>query len=157
MNEFSVHHHKVSPYHPAANGEVERFNRTLTKCIQTAIAAGENWHISLQNFLLSYRTTPHAITGLSPADAFFACVIRDKHPSIAKTPRAKTNLKKRDQNQKSISKQYTDTKRGARGHHYKCGDTVLIQNPASNRDKFTPRWLDKPYIITSVKGNAIFF
>ena len=26
VNEFSVHHHKVTPYHPAANGEVERFN-----------------------------------------------------------------------------------------------------------------------------------
>ena len=71
MKEFGVNHRKVTPYHPEANGEVERFNQNLKKCIQAAITAGQNWRIALQNYLLSYRTTPHATTGVAPANLLF--------------------------------------------------------------------------------------
>ena len=50
LREFGVKHRKVTPYHAAANGEVERFNRNLKNCIQTAIADGENWSFP-ENFL----------------------------------------------------------------------------------------------------------
>lgn len=63
LQEFGVSHRKVAPYHPEANGEVERFNRNLKKCIQTAIAEGQNWRHALENFLLSYHTTIHSTTG----------------------------------------------------------------------------------------------
>uniref|UniRef100_A0A7M5XNH5 Endonuclease n=1 Tax=Clytia hemisphaerica TaxID=252671 RepID=A0A7M5XNH5_9CNID len=62
LKEFNVKHRKVTPYHPMANGEVERFNRNLKKTIQASIAEGQNWRQALDNFLLSYRTTPHATT-----------------------------------------------------------------------------------------------
>jgi len=38
MNEFEIQHRRVTPYHPEASGEVERFNRTLKKTIQAAVA-----------------------------------------------------------------------------------------------------------------------
>jgi len=38
MNEFEIQHRRVTPYHPEASGEVEKFNRTLKKTIQAAVA-----------------------------------------------------------------------------------------------------------------------
>ena len=91
MKEFNVRHRKVTPYHPMANGEVERFNRSLKKCIQTAISEGLDWRVVLQNFLLNYRTTPHSTTGISPSELLFGRQIRDKLP--ATTPKhADTNI-----------------------------------------------------------------
>ncbi|XP_057302732.1 uncharacterized protein K02A2.6-like [Hydractinia symbiolongicarpus] len=81
MTEFNIKHQKVAPYHPQANDEVERFNRTLKKCIQTAVADGIDWQIALENFLLSYRSTPHATTGVAPAELLFGRPIRDKIPT----------------------------------------------------------------------------
>jgi len=56
-------HRKVTPLWPRANGEVERFVKTLKKCIKAAKAEGRNWRKELQAILRNYRTTPHATTG----------------------------------------------------------------------------------------------
>ncbi|XP_057305401.1 uncharacterized protein K02A2.6-like [Hydractinia symbiolongicarpus] len=74
--EFGVKHCKVTPYHPEANVEVEQFNRTWKKTIQAAIADGKNWHTVLENFLLAYRTTPHATTGIAPFELMFGRMSR---------------------------------------------------------------------------------
>lgn len=47
MKEFGVNHKKVTLYHPEANVEVERFNKSLKKLIQAAITVGQNWQIAL--------------------------------------------------------------------------------------------------------------
>lgn len=47
MKEFGVNHKKVTPYHPEANVEVERFNKSLKELIQAAITVGQNWQIAL--------------------------------------------------------------------------------------------------------------
>ena len=67
FKEYLSHHgirlRCVTPYWPAANGEVERFNRTIGKAIQCIHAEGNDWRLHLDEFLLEYRTTPHSITG----------------------------------------------------------------------------------------------
>ena len=47
------HSHSM-PFFPRQNGEVERFNRSLKKCVRTAVAENKNWRIEheLQTFLL---------------------------------------------------------------------------------------------------------
>ena len=129
MKEFGVKHIKVAPYHPQANGEVERFNRTLKKCIQTAIADGNNWRRALENFLLCYRSTPHATTGIAPADLMFGRQIKDKLPIFNANPPQKANsVATRDNTQKAIMKRYANEKRHARPHSIHPGDSVLINN-----------------------------
>ena len=59
---------KGNPYWPQSNGEVERCNKTLLKIIRIATLEGKDWKKELQNFLFQYRTTPHTVTGLSPAE-----------------------------------------------------------------------------------------
>lgn len=85
LQEFNVKHRRVTPYHPAANGEVECFNRNLKKCIQTAIADNRNWRKTLENYLLSYRNTEHRITGSTPAELMFGRKLRDKLPFVSNT------------------------------------------------------------------------
>ena len=68
LHENGIQHRKVTPLWPQANGEVERFMRTLQKAIRFAHAEGKNWKTSMYDFLLSYRTTPHAPTGVAPAE-----------------------------------------------------------------------------------------
>ena len=57
------------PFFPRQNGEIERFNCSLKKYVQTAIIEKKNWRTELQTFLLHYRATRHSTTSVSPAEA----------------------------------------------------------------------------------------
>ena len=157
MSEFNIQHRRVTPYHPIANGEVERFNRCLKKCIQTAISEGINWRTALQTFLLNYRTTPHSTTGVPPSELFFGRRIRDKLPTIQKPEvSAQGSVSVRDSAKKQAMKSYADSKRKAAHHSITVGQQVLITNNKPHRNKYTPRWLPTPGLVTEVKGNGIF-
>ena len=82
--EYGVCHCVVTPYWPSANGEVERFNRVLHKANHTAHVEGRLWLKELDKFLLSYRTTPHCVTGYPPGTVMFGRNIRNKLPSLKK-------------------------------------------------------------------------
>ena len=58
-------HRKITPYWPQANGEVERFMRTIEK----AHIEKKNWKQVLYQFLRQYRATPHSTTNVSPSEA----------------------------------------------------------------------------------------
>ena len=69
----NIRHNITSSYHPKANGEVERFNRTtqeaFLKCQEIhneVIKADTQWHKKLQSILFVYRTRKHASTKISP-------------------------------------------------------------------------------------------
>ncbi len=159
MQEFDVKHRRVTPYHPIANGEVERFNRSLKKCIQTAISEGMDWRVVLHNFLLNYRSTPHSTTGVSPSELFFGRRIRDKLPSApTKQPESDTKQKvqARDSSKKQYMKSYADKMRKASSHNIVVGQQVLITNNTRHRNKYTPHWDTNPGMVTDVKGNGIF-
>ena len=70
MRANGIKHIRTSPYHPASNGEAERFVQTF----KHAMRAGEKdegfLSYKLAKFLFSYQTTPHATTGISPAELF---------------------------------------------------------------------------------------
>ena len=140
MKEFGIKHRQVAPYHPEANGEVERFNRNLKKCIQTAIAEGHDWRLALENYLLSYRSTFHATTGITPAEMMFSRQIKDKLPQLQMTQNTIT----RDERNKEKIKEYADRARHAVQHTLKSGDVVLIKNQNKHRNKFTSRWHHSP-------------
>ena len=72
---------RVPPYHPASNGAAERSVQTakvaLTKQVLDGKASTLTLEHRLANFLILNRSTPHTVTGQSPAELFLGRQIRN--------------------------------------------------------------------------------
>ena len=69
---LGVHKTRKTPYHPASDGLVERFNRTLLMLF--AMLAGEHrddWDDLLPAVMMAYRSSVHESTGFSPYRLMF--------------------------------------------------------------------------------------
>ena len=65
MTENKIEPHFTPPRHPASNGQVENFNRTLKSRIR-AKCNYENWDLILQEILHDINASEHSVTKLSP-------------------------------------------------------------------------------------------
>ena len=58
---------RTTPYHPASNGMIERFNRTLVDMISSFVdKKQQDWDKNLSLLTSAYRSTIHEATGFSP-------------------------------------------------------------------------------------------
>ena len=82
-----VKHLRSAPYHPSSNGLAERFVRTFKQALKASESSSRTFHQRLMSFLLSYRTTPHSTTGVSPDQLFLGRSVRTRldllHPSVS--------------------------------------------------------------------------
>ena len=62
-----VKHTLSAPYHPATNGEAERFVQTFKRNLKCRSTTSADVDKSICRFLITYRTTPHTATGMSPS------------------------------------------------------------------------------------------
>ena len=99
FKENGIKHSYSLPFFPRQNGEIERFNRSLKTCVQTAVAENKNWRKELQNFLLHYRATTHSTTNVSPAELLLNRHIKTKLPEMQQY-KVPMKLKARDKRQK---------------------------------------------------------
>jgi hypothetical protein len=109
LRDRGIAHRKVTLYWPQANAQVERFNRTIEKAICSAYVEGKDWRKELYIFLLNYRATPHATTGVSPALLHLGREIR-------------TNKAR-----------YTDGKKKAKPSMVNVGDKVLLHQKRQHK------------------------
>ena len=60
-----IKHITRSPYHPRSNGEAEQFVQTFKRGMKPMKG---DLDLRLQQFLFTYRLTPHSTTGCSPSE-----------------------------------------------------------------------------------------
>ncbi|XP_023205547.1 uncharacterized protein LOC106700194 [Xiphophorus maculatus] len=64
---FQISKTRTTPYHPASNGQVERFNRTLLQMIRCYVDQNQkNWDEHLPLLTAAYRSAQNSSTGFSP-------------------------------------------------------------------------------------------
>ena len=57
----------TTPLHPQSDGQVERFNRTLTEMFRGKIQQDQtDWYLQLPTCIMAYRGAVHESTGVSP-------------------------------------------------------------------------------------------
>ena len=131
-----VKHVRSAPYHPSSNGAAERFIRTFKHSLRAG-SPNLPFHHQLMNFLLSYRTTPHASTKMTPAELFLGRPLRTNldllHPSVEDSVTRSQAQQKRRHDQH------------ARARDFILGQRVLVQNYRQG-----PRWV--PGTITNRLG-----
>lgn len=76
MTRNGIKHQLSPPYHPASNGAAERLVQTFKQTFEKQFKS--EGKVDLDEFLLSYRSTPHRMTGSPPAVLFMKRELRTR-------------------------------------------------------------------------------
>ena len=144
-------HQRVTPYWPRANGEAERFMRTLKKSLQIAHVEKKNWKQEMYTFLHAYRSTPHTTTDKAPAEILLRYPFRGRIPEITKSAHDE-ELRTRDTRAKQKMKEYRDCRNHTK-KELRTGDTVLVKKLGGN--KISGYYDSIPLTITKIQGTMI--
>ena len=120
MQGNGIRHIRCAPYHPASNGLVERFVRTFKEAMKAGKNDGLTLSHRLANFLLAYRTIPHATTQRSPCSLFLGRTVRTRLDLL------KPNLEDRVQEKQAIQKDQHD--QHAHSRSLEAGQPVMVKN-----------------------------
>ena len=162
FNEFAeqegFQHHRVTPLHPRANGEVERFMQTLNKTEQIASLQGKNRlerRNAVQDMLTAYRSTPHPATGVAPYEALKGTSVRTKLDYIEPEPQRNEKddlIDRRDAEYKQKMKQQREGRK-TRENNLLLGDYVLVKQPRKN--KWSTPYEPVFYVVCNIHGSQI--
>ena len=166
--KFRIRHHLSSPYNPRANGQVERFNRTLCESLARQTEGVENWDEFLAPSLYAYRTAPLKATGMTP---FYLAYGRgtiwpnEEIPEIDLKERAESLLNdlpiKRNQAHEKVKQgkaKMIANYSPKDPHQFKEGDKVWYYNAAKEKQysgKLEPKMGD-PMVIEKVLLNGSY-
>lgn len=80
LSKNGVKFRSGAAFFPKSNGAAENSVKTVKRALKVAIseASPEKLELALQQFLLDYRNTPHATTGISPAQALIGRNLRNR-------------------------------------------------------------------------------
>ncbi|XP_047991724.1 uncharacterized protein K02A2.6-like isoform X2 [Leguminivora glycinivorella] len=140
--------HSTIPYWPQMNGEVERQNKDILKRLRISQVEKKDWKLALIEYIGMYNSTPHSVTGKTPAELFFRRQFRDKIPMVSDLSRkgdfnlenkdVDMEVRDKDKELKEKGKEYTDEKRKAKECTLVEGDKVVMKNITKENKLSTP-------------------
>ena len=113
----------------------------MLKAIKIAEIEKKHWKEEPENFLFQYWTTPHTVTGVSPAEMLMGRKLRNKLPKMQMKAEPLDELQWQiqiseiDARRKRYEKEYADKKRGANVNDFEVDDRVILRH--SKRNKLT--------------------
>ena len=118
--ENGIRHTQCAPYHPSSNGSIERLVQTFKTFLKSTAQQSHSLNHRIANFLLSYRTTPHTTTGVTPASLFMGRELHTKwnllKPNIVHTVFEKQARQKEDHDKQVSTRSFA------------VGEKVMIRN-----------------------------
>ena len=130
--QLGFKHRRITPVWPRANGEAERFMKTLEKAVRTVVIQGKNWRQGLFTFLRQYRATPHRTTGKSPSELLNGRRLKFTLPRV-QYDQASPEIRQTDAKSKDKVKEYADKRSHAKSTDLNVGDKVLIKQPKKDK------------------------
>ena len=153
LQQHGVKHCKTALYHPQANGAVERFNRVIKDCLKTARVDEVSPKTALRAMITAYRATPHATTGITPAELMIGRKVRSTLDVLKPTIKKHVRLNKSTQRvhiQQQRQKRNADEKRHARPALLKAGEWVRVR--IQKRDSKLAEYWSEPRRIERMIG-----
>ncbi|XP_060075136.1 uncharacterized protein K02A2.6-like [Ylistrum balloti] len=134
MVKTGVKHTLVPPYHSASHGAAERSVLILKWALLKQVLNSDGQYSMqhrLSNFLLKYRSTPHSVTGVSPAELFLKRQLRNKFSLL------QPNLEGRVSRRQMIQKKHHDKGR-VKVRSFVVNQTVRVRNFRGGLEKWVP-------------------
>lgn len=167
---------RTTPYHPAGNGQCERFNRTLHNLLRTLPSTQKRtWTSYLPQVLFCYNTTPHQTTGESPFFLMFGqqprlpmdfLLGRIEKPYAGSVHGWIVEHQERlqlafDEAQEHLQNAAARRKRNndeqVRDPILHEGQLVLLRNTqVQGRNKIQDRWCSNVYKVLHADGNSVY-
>ena len=142
-----IRHTLSAPYHPATNGEAERFVQTFKNAMKSFNANASTVNSFIPKFLLSYRTTPHTTTGVCPSLLLMGRRIRSKLDLML--PDAKSTNEEQMFRKLELKKIRS----------FEVAEKVMVRTYANNKEKWTPGIINKKlgtlHYEVEVNGNLL--
>ena len=127
-----IRHTLSAPYHPATNGEAERFVQTFKNAMKSYDANSSNVSMYISKFLLSYRTTPHTTTGVCPSFLL-----------VGRRIRSKLDLMLPDSRSTNEDEMYRKLSEIKKIRNFDVDDKVLVRNYSKSNQKWIPGIVSK--------------
>ena len=135
LRSHGVEHRRTTALWAQANGEVERQNPPLFKCLQIAQLETKNLCTELVTCLTAYRSTPQVTTETTPFTLMFGKEVRSKLPELRRetVDILREETRDKDWSNKLKGKTYADNKRGAVPTSIRVDDAVLLKAEKSKK------------------------
>ena len=143
----------VSSYHPSSNGLAERFVQTFKYALESSVAdPAYTPQQQITRFLLSYRSTPHATTGSSPARLFLgrdlSTCLSLTRPDLASCVACQQGKMKSNHDKHA---KFQDVAVGDTWHCWHCWHVTIYPVASGN----LVQWYSRPHPIPTVFSNKM--
>ncbi|CDW61234.1 zf-H2C2 and rve domain containing protein [Trichuris trichiura] len=156
--QFTSHEFKCFQKNGAfatANGEIERFNKVFRDYLQMAYVTHRRTTDTVRDFLMTYRSTPHCVTGATPSLLLHGRTLRTKlHPLVASRPVNDRAIREKVTRRQEYLRRYVNDKKKRNLPHLSAGDVVYTRQPSSAKGHSRPSW--QPTIIQSQVREATY-